>query len=153
MDFSKRAVLLSAASVLTLALGSSTGVVTAAPTTGIEVPKVHGGMVILATGQEVHEVLGGTSPTMDLTVDKGYGHVKIKVKNTGTSNLTWSLQGNGREYIVKTVGKGSTLTWTSLNSFPNGMPSGKYVIQFRANGNKVEGDAWGTTGQFPSDIE
>ncbi|WP_258012512.1 hypothetical protein [Paenibacillus sp. F4] len=86
------------------------------------------------------------------TVKKGYGHVKIKVRNEGTSNLTWSLQGNGREYVYKTVGKEDTLTWTSLNSFPNGMPSGEYVIQFRANGNKVEGEAWGTTGQYPGDI-
>ncbi|TKH44715.1 hypothetical protein C1I60_09650 [Paenibacillus terrae] len=124
----------------------------AAPTSGIKVSKDGGDIVIQQTGQEVHEVLGGTSPTMDLTVEKGYGHVKIKVKNEGTSNLTWSLQGNGREYIYKTVGKGDTLTWTSLNSFPNGMPSGEYVIQFRANGNKVEGEAWGTTGQHPSDI-
>ncbi|MGM1022617.1 MAG: hypothetical protein ACQEXV_19375 [Bacillota bacterium] len=124
----------------------------AVPVTGVEVSKDHGGIVIQATGQEVREVLGGTSPTMNLTVEKGYGHVKIKVRNDGTSNLTWSLQGNGREYVYKTVGKGDTLTWTSLNSFPNGMPSGKYLIQFRANGNKVEGEAWGTTGQYPSDI-
>ncbi|WP_329808606.1 hypothetical protein, partial [Paenibacillus polymyxa] len=124
----------------------------ATPATGIKVSKDHGGIVIQQTGQEVHEVLGGTSPTMDLTVKKGYGHVKIKVRNEGTSNLTWSLQGNGREYVYKTVGKGDTLTWTSLNSFPNGMPSGEYVIQFRAGGNKVEGEAWGTTGQYRSDI-
>ncbi|WP_149095697.1 hypothetical protein [Paenibacillus terrae] len=124
----------------------------AAPTAGIKVSKDGRGIGIQQTGQEVHEVLGGTSPTMDLTVKKGYGHVKIKVKNEGTSNLTWSLQGNGREYIYKTVGKGDTLTWTSVNSFPNGMPSGEYVIQFRANGNKAEGEAWGTTGQYPSDI-
>ncbi|MGG4219979.1 hypothetical protein ABEW32_17345 [Paenibacillus jamilae] len=124
----------------------------ATPAMGVEVPKGHGGIVIQSTGQEVHEVLGGTSPTMDLTVKKGYGHVKIKVRNEGTSNLTWSLQGNGKEYIYKTVGKGDTLTWTSLSSFPNGMPSGEYVIQFRAGGNKVEGEAWDTTGQYPSDI-
>ncbi len=124
----------------------------AAPVTGIEVSKDHGGIVIQSTGQEVHEVLGGTSPTMELTIKKGYGHVKIKVRNEGTSNLTWSLQGNGREYVYKTVGKGDTLTWTSLNSFANGMPSGNYVIQFRAGGDKVEAEAWGTTGQYPSDI-
>ncbi|MGW8956767.1 hypothetical protein [Paenibacillus sp. NPDC055715] len=123
----------------------------AAPVTGIEVSK-DGGIVIQKTGQEVHSVLGGTSPTMDLTVEKGYGHVKIKVKNTGTSKLTWSLQGNGREYVYKTVGKGDTITWTSVNSFRNGMPSGKYVIQFRANGNEVKGEAWGTTGQYTGDI-
>ena len=116
----------------------------AAPVTGIEV-KDHEGIAIQSTGQEVHEVLGGTSPTMELTVEKGYGHIKIKVQNEGTSNLTWSLQGNGREYLYKTVGKGDTLTWTSLNSFPNGMHSGDYLIQFRAGGDKVEGEAWGTT--------
>ncbi|APB77682.1 MULTISPECIES: hypothetical protein [Paenibacillus] len=125
---------------------------TAAPVTGIKVSKDHGGIVIQQTGQEVHEVLGGTSPTMDLTVDKGYGHVKIKVRNQGTSTISWSLQGNGKEYVYKTVGKGGSLTWNSLNSFPNGMPSGKYVIQFRADGNKVDGEAWATTGQYPSDI-
>jgi hypothetical protein len=124
----------------------------AAPTEGIKVSKEGGGIVIQQTGQEVRELLGGTSPTMSLIVEKGYGHVRIKVRNAGTSNLTWSLQGNGKEYIYKTVGKRDTLTWTSLNSFPNGMPSEEYVIQFRANGNEVRGEAWGTTGQYPSDI-
>ncbi|MGG1615842.1 hypothetical protein ACIFQM_12580 [Paenibacillus sp. NRS-1782] len=124
----------------------------AAPTEGTKVSKDHGGIVIQSTGQEVRELLGGTSPTMNLTVKKGYGHVRIKVRNTGTSNLTWSLQGNGKEYVYKTVGKGDTLTWTSLSSFPNGMPSGEYVIQFRANGNEVRGEAWGTTGQYTGDI-
>ncbi|TQS00557.1 hypothetical protein FKV70_06220 [Paenibacillus ottowii] len=124
----------------------------AAPAMGIEVPKGHGGIVIQSTGQEVHELLGGTSPTMSLIVEKGYGHVRIKVQNRGKSDLTWSLQSNGKEYVYKTVGKGDTLTWTSVNSFPNGMPSGKYIVQFRANGNEVRGDAWGTTGQFTGDI-
>ncbi|APB70889.1 hypothetical protein PPYC1_11185 [Paenibacillus polymyxa] len=124
----------------------------ATPATGIKVSKDHGGIVIQQTGQEVHEVLGGTSPTMDLTVDKGYGHVKIKVRNQGTSTISWSLQGSGKEYVYKTVGKGGTLTWNSLNSFPNGMPSGKYVIQFRAGGEKVDGEVWATTSQHPADI-
>ncbi|MDQ0495879.1 hypothetical protein [Paenibacillus brasilensis] len=95
----------------------------AEPSKGIEVSKDGGDIAVHKTGQKVREVFGGTSPTMDLTIEKGYGHVKIKVGNEGTSNLTWSLQGNGREYILKTVGKEDTFTWTSLNSFPNGMPS------------------------------
>ncbi|QDY86237.1 hypothetical protein FQU75_24555 [Paenibacillus polymyxa] len=123
------------------------------PSKRIEVSKDGGDIAVQQTGQEVRELLGGTSPTMKLIIEKGYGHVKIKVRNEGTSNLTWSLQGNGREYLIKTVGKGKTLTWTSLNSFPNGMPSGDYIIQFRAGGNKVEGEAWGTTGKHPSDIK
>ncbi|MBP1309074.1 hypothetical protein JOD82_002094 [Paenibacillus sp. 1182] len=149
LKFNKKVVILTGVFAFT-----SVALLTASaePSKGVKVSKDGEDIAVHKTGQKVREVLGGTSPTMDLTVEKGYGHVKIKVRNEGTSNLTWSLQGNGREYVLKTVGKGNTLTWTSLNSFPNGMPSGEYVIQFRAGGNKVEGEAWGTTGQHPSDI-
>ncbi|MDN4107275.1 hypothetical protein [Paenibacillus polymyxa] len=149
MNFKNTAIILTGLLALTAVAPLAAS---ATPIMGVELPKGHGGIVIQSTGQEVHEVLGGTSPTMEFTVKKGYGHVKIKVKNTGSNTISWSLQGNGREYLNKTVGKGDTLTWTSLNSYPNGMPSGEYVIQFRAGGNRVEGEAWGTTGQYPSDI-
>ncbi|MGG4219752.1 hypothetical protein ABEW32_16205 [Paenibacillus jamilae] len=148
----KTAIILTSALALMAVAPLAASAAPAAPAMGIEVPKTHGGIVIQSTGQEVHELLGGTSPTMSLIVEKGYGHVRIKVQNRGKSDLTWSLQSNGKEYVYKTVGKGDTLTWTSVNSFPNGMPSGKYIVQFRANGNEVRGDAWGTTGQFTGDI-
>lgn len=149
MNFKNTAIILTSALAL---MAVAPVAASAAPVTGVTFSKDHGGIVIQKTGQEVHEVLGGTSPTMELTVEKGYGHVRIRVQNTGSSNLTWSLQGNGKEYVYKTVGKRDSLTWTSVNSFPNGMPSGKYVIQFRAGGNNVEGEAWATTGQFTGDI-
>ncbi|WP_311082657.1 hypothetical protein [Paenibacillus polymyxa] len=145
----KKAVFLTGVFALTLVALLTASV---EPSKWIEVPKDSGDIAVQQTGQEVHELLGGTSPTMNLIVEKGYGHVRIKVQNRGKSDLTWSLQSNGKEYIFKTVGKGDTLTWRSVDSFPNGMPQGKYVVQFRANGNEVRGDAWGTTGQYTGDI-
>ncbi|AOK88504.1 hypothetical protein [Paenibacillus polymyxa] len=151
MNFKNTAIILTSALAL---MAVAPVAASAAPVTGVTFSKDHGGIVIQKTGPETHEVLGGTSPLMEFTVEKGYGHVSIKVKNTGTSTITWSLvhKDSGRQYITKTVGKRDTLPWDSLNSFPNGMPSGKYEVQFRANGDRVEGEAWAITGQYPSDI-
>lgn len=99
--------------------------------------------------------LAGKNPTTNFTVAPGYGHLKIKVVNTGSSTITFSLQHNstGKVFITKTVGGNSSLDWYSDVSFPNGVYSGDYVIQYRASGDNMSGKAYGVTGQFVSDIK
>jgi len=92
--------------------------------------------------------------TVNFVVAQGYGHLKLKVVNTGSSTITFSLQhiSTGKVFITKTVGSGNSLDWYSDLSFPNGIYSGDYVIQFRAGGDLMNGKAYGITGQQISDI-
>jgi len=95
------------------------------------------------------------NPVTRFVLDPGYGHLKIQANNTGNSTITFSLvhTDSGKQYIVKTIGAHSSLTWDSLNSFSQGLRSGNYEIQWRAGGDIVHGSAYGVSGQYPSDIE
>jgi hypothetical protein len=112
------------------------------------------------TPQRARDVFNDTfetekNPVSRFVLDPGYGHLKIMVKNTGDSTMTFSLvhTDSNKQYIVKTVGAHSGLTWDSTNSFSQGLRSGNYEIQWRAGGDIVHGSASGVSGQYPSDID
>ncbi|MFB5682700.1 hypothetical protein ACE3NQ_17420 [Paenibacillus terreus] len=77
------------------------------------------------------------------------------MKNRGRSTITFSLvhKDSGKLYITKTVGAGKSLDWNNLDSFPQGLRSGDYEIQWRAGGDIVHVSAWGAPSRYPSKIE
>ncbi|KAF6582748.1 hypothetical protein [Paenibacillus sp. EKM211P] len=105
------------------------------------------------TPQRARDVFNDTfenekNPVSRFVLDPGYGHLKIMVKNTGDSTMTFSLvhTDSNKQYIVKTVGAHKSLTWDSVNSFSQGLRSGNYEIQWRAGGDIVHVTAWGVSG-------
>ncbi|MGG4046298.1 hypothetical protein [Paenibacillus favisporus] len=100
-------------------------------------------------------VLGGTNATSNFTVNKGYGHIKIYVKNTGSYPISVTVQhrDTGRVYLDTTVApKAAPLDWRSFNQFPQGVYSGDYVVTYRADGNILSGEALGMSATINSDL-
>ncbi|MEC0174364.1 hypothetical protein P4H83_05725 [Paenibacillus favisporus] len=100
-------------------------------------------------------VLGGTNGTSNFTVNKGYGHIKIYVKNTGSYPISVTVQhrDTGRVYLDTTVApKAAPLDWRSFNQFPQGVYSGDYVVTYRADGNIMSGEAWGMSATINSEL-
>ncbi|MGQ3481253.1 hypothetical protein [Paenibacillus sp. TY11] len=87
-------------------------------------------------------------PVSRFKLDPGYGRLKILVKNTGDSTITFSLvhTDSRKLYITKTIGAHSSLNWDSLDSFSQGLRSGNYEIQWRADGDIVHVTTWGVSG-------
>ncbi len=54
-------------------------------------------------------------------------------------------------YIVKTIGAHKKLLWDSVNSFSQGLRSGNYEIQWRANGDIVHVTTWVVSGTDSAD--
>ncbi|SEK04646.1 hypothetical protein [Paenibacillus polymyxa] len=107
----------------------------------------------VVTPQRARDVFNNTfenekNPVSCFVLDPGYGHLKILAKNRGDSTITFSLvhTDSGKQYIVKTIGAHKKLLWDSVNSFPQGLRSGNYEIQWRANGDIVHVTAWGVSG-------
>ncbi|WP_146116412.1 hypothetical protein [Paenibacillus sp. AR247] len=100
-------------------------------------------------------VLGGTNGTSNFTVNKGYGHIKIYVKNTGSYPISVTVQhrDTGKVYLDTTVyPKAAPLDWRSFNQFPQGVYSGDYVVTYRADGNILSGEALGMSATINSDL-
>ncbi|WP_145948508.1 hypothetical protein [Paenibacillus sp. Y412MC10] len=100
-------------------------------------------------------VLAGTNATSNFTVNKGYGHIKIYVKNTGPYPISVTVQHRetGRVYLDTTVApKAAPLDWRSFKDFPQGVYSGDYVVTYRAGGNNMSGEAWGMSATINSDL-
>nr|WP_145164527.1 hypothetical protein [Paenibacillus terrae] len=100
-------------------------------------------------------VLAGTNATSNFTVNKGYGHIKIYVKNTGSSTISVSVQHRetGRIYLATTIAPGAApLDWRSFTDTPQGVYSGDYVVTYRADGNILSGDALGMSAIINSDL-
>lgn len=95
------------------------------------------------------------SPHMSFEVAFSYGHVKVEVNNTGSYPITFSVQRGNDSPIASnlSVPANSSRSWYSYNSYPRGIKSGAYIVQFRANGKAPKGSAYAITGQFPSDLQ
>ncbi|MET3209379.1 UNVERIFIED_CONTAM: hypothetical protein ABIC26_002323 [Paenibacillus sp. PvR008] len=98
--------------------------------------------------------LDGKSPLTDFSISPGYGHVKLRVRNYSKSTLTFTLKNldTGDYLLTKYVGGGERFNWYSMDSFPNGMRSGNYEIQWHASGAYVDASAWGISANSPDEL-
>jgi hypothetical protein len=99
------------------------------------------------------DIFDKKDPVSRFVLDPEYGHLKIFAKNRGGSTITFSLvhTDSGKQYIVKTIGAHKKLFWDSVNSFSQGLRSGNYEIQWRANGDIVHVTTWGVSGNDSAD--
>ncbi|WP_106766390.1 hypothetical protein [Paenibacillus faecalis] len=89
--------------------------------------------------------LAGTNSTSIFNVAGGYGHVKVFIKNTGTSTITATMEHTDSKkiYFSKSIAPGSSLDWRSFTDTPQGVKGGQYVITYRAGGKNMSSQAWG----------
>ncbi|KOS04209.1 hypothetical protein [Paenibacillus polymyxa] len=90
----------------------------------------------------------------EFSIDPGYGHVKIRVRNNTKATLTFTLKhvDSGKDYFTKYVGAGDTFNWYSTDGFSSGLRSGKYEIQWRAGGAYVDASAWAISATNPDEL-
>ncbi|QYK66139.1 hypothetical protein [Paenibacillus sp. S02] len=98
--------------------------------------------------------LDGKSPLTEFSIDPGYGHVKIRVRNNTKATLIFTLKhvDSGKDYFTKYVGAGDTFNWYSTDGFSSGLRSGKYEIQWRAGGAYVDASAWAISATNPDEL-
>jgi hypothetical protein len=102
-------------------------------------------------------VQGGATVQSAFEIPKGYGHVKITLKNNASTPVKVSLTHNesGKVYIdgSTTIYRGQPLVWKSPSKgFSDGLRSGSYTLQWRGANNDVNAEFDGIAGSDPGDL-
>ncbi|WP_187644847.1 MULTISPECIES: hypothetical protein [Paenibacillus] len=101
-------------------------------------------------------VQGGATVQSSFDVPRGYGHVKLTLKNNSSYPVRVSLLHNdsGKEYISGTrISPGSSITWRSTDEgYTDGLRSGSYTLQWRGGDYNVNAEFNGIAGSRPADI-
>ncbi|WP_068497716.1 hypothetical protein [Paenibacillus kribbensis] len=92
-------------------------------------------------------VTGGATVGASFDIPKGYGHVKLRIKNYSSYPVKVSLSHieSNKEYItgLKIPAHGE-VTWRSTDKgYSGGLRSGSYTLQWRGSDYKVDGHVWG----------
>lgn len=107
-------------------------------------------------GNTFNYTLGGSATASGtFEVPKGFGHVKLRIRNYANAPVDFTLQHNesGKVYVDgQTIRKNTETIWRSTDvGLTDGLRSGQYTIQFRGASNKVNVELWGVAGSLPSD--
>lgn len=96
-------------------------------------------------------VLTGKNPTSNFSIDAERNFFQLKIINKSKLLITFSLVNNvtRKEILTDQVKPNKILTWNSNIDYPEGLESGKYTIQYRSNGNNMNGIAYGKFSQIP----
>jgi hypothetical protein len=89
------------------------------------------------------------------TVIPNYGHLKLFFKNLSSYPVTVNLQhpGTNKVYFVTTIDAKSSFDWKSWDDgFPQGMRTGKYIIQWSGGEHKVNGKMFGKLASLIEDF-
>ncbi|ALP39049.1 hypothetical protein ASL14_12205 [Paenibacillus sp. IHB B 3084] len=99
---------------------------------------------------------GGATVQGYFDVPKGYGHVKLRIKNNSGHRVKVSLTHveSKKLYIDElTIGAYGTENWKSTDAgYSSGMRSGSYAIQFRGGDYKVDGHVYGVIATESTDL-
>ncbi|MFS8213157.1 hypothetical protein [Paenibacillus polymyxa] len=102
-------------------------------------------------------ITGGATASGSFDIPKGYGHVKLRIKNYSDHTVKVSLthDGSNKEYIsALAIAPHDTVIWRSTDEgYSSGVRSGDYTIQFRGGDYKVDGHVWGVVGTQPGDVQ
>ncbi|MDY8023911.1 hypothetical protein UYY96_15015 [Paenibacillus polymyxa] len=125
-------------SILSLAIATTAGAASASPS------KTSGNTIISQRS-------GGSATVKEaFSVPKGWGHVKLCMKNHSDHPVKVSLthSGSNKLYIDGLViAPHDTVTWNSADQgFSDGLRSGDYILQWRGSEYKVNGETWGVAG-------
>ncbi|MFK4302087.1 MULTISPECIES: hypothetical protein [unclassified Paenibacillus] len=111
-----------------------------------------------SVGNSFNFTVGGSATAPgSFEVPKGFGHVKLRIRNYVNAPVDFTVQHNdsGKVYVDgKTISKNSETVWRSTDAgISDGLRSGRYTIQFRGGTNKVNVEIWGVAGSLPSDAK
>ncbi|MGM1022120.1 MAG: hypothetical protein ACQEXV_16615 [Bacillota bacterium] len=99
---------------------------------------------------------GSATVGTSFEVPKGYGHVKLRMKNYSDHTVKVSLSHieSNREYITGlTIAPHDQVTWRSTDEgYSGGLRSGSYTLQWRGGDYKVDGHVWGVAASMPGDL-
>ncbi|RPE06737.1 hypothetical protein [Paenibacillus polymyxa] len=132
-------------SIISLAIAATVGVTSASPS------KTSGNNIISQRS-------GGSATVREaFSVPKGWGHVKLCLKNHSDHPVKVSLthSGSNKLYIESLViAPHDTVAWNSNDQgFSDGLRSGDYILQWRGGDYKVDGETWGVAGSKPETSE
>ncbi|WP_043921470.1 hypothetical protein [Paenibacillus polymyxa] len=128
-------------SIISLAIATTVGVTSASPS------KTSGNNIISQRS-------GGSATVREaFSVPKGWGHVKLCLKNHSDHPVKVSLthSGSNKLYFESLViAPHDTVAWNSNDQgFSDGLRSGDYILQWRGGDYKVDGETWGVAGSKP----
>ncbi|WP_258296757.1 hypothetical protein [Paenibacillus peoriae] len=131
-------------SILSFAIATTVGVASASPS-------------INSKNAIINQRSGGSATVKEsFSVPKGWGHVKLRMKNHSDHPVKVSLthSGSNKLYIEGLViAPHDTVTWKSTDQgFSNGLRSGDYILQWRGSDYKVNGETWGVADSQPGNL-
>ncbi|WP_052410104.1 hypothetical protein [Paenibacillus durus] len=100
-------------------------------------------------------VTGGSVVPKYFTINAGYGHIKLLMKNYSNQSVTVSLTHNSTRmvYFSRVIAGSGSLTWKNFEEgFEQGMRAGDYTLQWSGGGSNVNGEFFGKTGSSISDV-
>jgi len=98
-------------------------------------------------------VMTGKIPTSNFSVDSVHKYFQLKIINKSKLLITFNIMNNnnGKVVVVKKLEPHKTLIWNSTIDYPNGLDTGKYTIQYRSNGDNMNGIAYGQLSSTPKE--
>lgn len=131
-------------SILSLAIATTVGVASASPS-------------INSKNTIINQRSWGSATVKEsFSVPKGWGHVKLRMKNHSDHPVKVSLthSGSNKLYIEGLViAPHDTVTWKSTDQgFSDGLRSGDYILQWRGSDYKVNGETWGVADSQPGNL-
>ncbi|MGO4952941.1 hypothetical protein [Paenibacillus sp. DRB1-1] len=131
-------------SILSLAIATTVGVASASPS-------------IISKKNIINQRSGGSATVKEsFSVPKGWGHIKLRMKNHSEHPVKVSLthSGSNKLYIEGLViAPHDTVTWKSTDQgFSDGLRSGDYILQWRGSDYKVNGETWGVADSQPGNL-
>ncbi|MEK4732395.1 hypothetical protein [Paenibacillus sp. FSL L8-0641] len=131
-------------SILSLAIATTVGAASASPS-------------ITSKNTIINQRSGGSATVKEsFSVPKGWGHVKLRMKNHSDHPVKVSLthSGSNKLYIEGLViAPHDTVTWKSTDQgFSDGLRSGDYILQWRGSDYKVNGETWGGADSQPGNL-
>ncbi|MMZ42984.1 hypothetical protein D1872_45200 [compost metagenome] len=130
--------------ILSLSIATTIGAASASPS------KTSGNNIISQRS-------GGSATVKEaFSVPKGWGHVKLCMKNHSDHPVKVSLthSGSNKIYIKGLViAPHDTVAWKSTDQgFSEGLRSGDYILQWRGSDYKVDGETWGVADSQPGNL-
>ncbi|WP_433945530.1 hypothetical protein [Paenibacillus sp. SN-8-1] len=100
-------------------------------------------------------VKGGAVVQKTFTVNAGFGHLKLLMKNYSRQAVTVSLThvNSGLVYFSRKIEGNGSLTWRNFEEgYDQGMRGGDYILQWNGGNYSVNGEFFGKTGSKISDV-
>ncbi|MBO2943085.1 pilus assembly protein [Paenibacillus sp. F411] len=101
------------------------------------------------------KAIGGANVPQYFSVNAGYGHLKLFMKNYSSNSVTVNLThlDSTLVYFTKTIPAGGSLDWKDFDEgYPQGMRGGNYVLQWIGGSYNVNGETFGKLASSTSDF-